>query len=126
MTAQPEFADPTGRFRLTEGPALESEGSIEFGLEEWAGGAAITPETIEQQLVHNNTPAGIVVGPAPAVRVADLTPLGVAYETSVFAMYCYYVELVDDQAVTMLVTAESLADADLIVAWADGRIVRAD
>lgn len=126
MTAQPEFADPTGRFRLTEGPALESEGSIEFGLEEWAGGPEITPESVERQLVHNNTPAGLVVGPAPAISVAALTPLGVAYETSVFAMYSYYVELVDEQAVTMLVTAESLADADQIITWAHDRIIRAD
>ena len=98
--------------------------SIRVALEDWTAGPEITPESIQQQLINNGTPPGFMAGDPPPITIAGAVPLGAAYDTPFVYMNTYYLELVGDQAVIVLISANNKAEADELVAWADGRIVR--
>ena len=145
-----EYADSTdGRFRVNLGAPLWRDGvlpwqpyvgeavendlisvttdgivSIRVALEDWTAGPEITPESIQQQLINNGTPPGFMAGDPPPITIAGAVPLGAAYDTPFVYMNTYYLELVGDQAVVVLISANNKAEADELVAWADGRIVR--
>lgn len=144
---QLEFVDSTdGRFRLNLGDPLWQGGalpwvpymtdedlisvttdqivSIRVALEPWQAGPSITPETIAQQMIDTGAPPGFLAGDPPPITIAGEVPLGIAYDTPFVYMNSYYLELVGDHAVLILISGATKQEVNELTAWADGRIVR--